>query len=63
MPTYLYECSYCDEMVEVDAPGPPKRVTCGNCGYRGMKRVYTPVAVQFKGEGFYSTDNRDKPKE
>lgn len=30
--------------------------SCPNCGYK-MTRVYSPAGIQFKGSGFYKTDN------
>jgi predicted nucleic acid-binding Zn ribbon protein len=29
---------------------------CKNCG-NDMQRHYTPTGIQFKGNGFYKTDN------
>ena len=58
MPTYEYACTQCANQVEVyqsftDAP----LETCEVCTGK-LRRVYHPVAVVFKGSGFYSTDAR-----
>ena len=58
MPTYEYNCITCETSKDVtrkfDEPEvlPP----CSSCGYH-MTRVYSPAGLQFKGSGFYKTDN------
>jgi putative FmdB family regulatory protein len=57
MPIYVYKCEYCDIKVEEnkrydaadDAP------YCQKCDTR-MIRDYRFAAIQFKGPGFYTTD-------
>ena len=61
MPTYEYKCPRCMHTAEVEASEPPKRVKCQICGYRTMRRVFAPIPVHFKGEGF--TKSTNKPKE
>jgi putative FmdB family regulatory protein len=62
MPTYEYKCDkkghtfdviqrFSDDPVEV----------CEVCG-APVQRVYHPVAVHFKGKGFYSTDYGSKKR-
>ncbi len=60
MPVYEYKCSYDDAhakmsvhrpMIE-DDPG-YKCIECES----DMTRFFTTVGVQFKGNGFYKTDN------
>jgi len=44
---------------------PPVEV-CATCGAGPVEKILFPVAVHFKGSGFYSTDygrGRTKPKE
>jgi len=58
MPTYEYNCIECETSQDVvrgfnDGEVMP---TCPICGYR-MARVYSPAGIQFKGSGFYKTDN------
>lgn len=59
MPIYEYDCMSCAKrytktrsMSEAD-PG----YVCEDCN-RTLVRVYNNVGVQFKGNGFYSTDHR-----
>ena len=64
MPTYEYKCDkghnfdvtqrFSDDPVE----------TCETCG-APVSRVFHPVAVHFKGKGFYSTDygSRNRARE
>ena len=62
MPTYVYECSRCDEELEVwqsfsDDPL-KKHPTCGG----KLAKVYQPVGIVLKGPGFYKTDSRNGKK-
>jgi putative FmdB family regulatory protein len=58
MPTYEYTCIECEESQEVvrGFNDPEVVPPCSLCGYK-MARVYTPAGIQFKGSGFYKTDN------
>ena len=58
MPTYEYTCIECEETKEmIRGFNDPEVVPpCSSCGYK-MARVYTPAGIQFKGSGFYKTDN------
>jgi putative FmdB family regulatory protein len=56
MPIYEYRCpnGHLFEVFQrIDEP-PPEQ--CEVCGQRPLERVLYPVAVHFKGSGFYSTD-------
>jgi putative FmdB family regulatory protein len=55
MPTYEYRCSngHTFEVVQRMSDDPVK--VCEVCG-APVERVFHPVAVHFKGSGFYSTD-------
>ncbi len=58
MPRYEYACIECDFGMEVtksfnDADSIEICEKCGNI----MNKVYGTVGVQFKGNGFYKTDN------
>ncbi|MGH2773533.1 MAG: FmdB family zinc ribbon protein [Actinomycetota bacterium] len=58
MPTYEYACTQCANQVEVyQSFTDPPLETCEVCSGK-LRRVYHPVAVVFKGSGFYSTDAR-----
>jgi putative FmdB family regulatory protein len=56
MPIYEYKCPN-GHLLEVfhgmNEPGPTK---CEVCGASPLERVLFPVAVHYKGSGFYSTD-------
>jgi putative FmdB family regulatory protein len=58
MPVYEYSCITCDKSLEVSRKIEDKEVVppCSVCGY-SMTRSYSSVGVQFKGTGFYKTDN------
>jgi putative FmdB family regulatory protein len=58
MPIYEYACIECDEKIEITRGfnDPETIPPCSSCGYR-MVRIYAPVGIQFKGSGFYKTDN------
>jgi putative FmdB family regulatory protein len=56
MPIYEYRCpnGHVFEVFQrMDDPQPDK---CETCGAGPLQRVLFPVAVHFKGSGFYSTD-------
>jgi len=57
MPAYIYRCP-CGNEEELDfrMGTAPSNWHCDECeGW--MKRVFLPIAVSFKGSGFYRTDN------
>lgn len=60
MARYDYYCMPCEKQVEVSRPmsedEPVEGYMCGDCGYRMIRQLTLP-AIQFKGSGFYSTDN------
>lgn len=55
--TYVYECKNCGYTLEAEQryTEPPIYV-CDKCKGE-LQRIIQPVGIQFKGEGFYSTDN------
>jgi putative FmdB family regulatory protein len=58
MPLYEYECRACGlrfQRRQHFADDPVK--TCPECGGE-VHRLFHPVAIIFKGKGFYVTDNR-----
>jgi putative FmdB family regulatory protein len=63
MPIYEYKCPN-GHLFEVfhgmteDGPG-----ACEICGASPVKRVLHPVAVHYKGSGFYSTDYGRKSRQ
>jgi len=57
MPTYDYECDNCGHTFELfQRMTDPQPETCETCGASPVERVLYPVAVHYKGSGFYSTD-------
>src|SRR3954466_8989751 len=61
MPIYEYRCTngHTFEVIQSMSDDPVE--TCEQCG-APVERVFHPVAVHFKGSGFYSTDYKSKPK-
>ncbi len=56
MPTYEYRCVSCEHQFERFQRMSDDPVTeCEVCG-QAVKRLLFPVAIHFKGSGFYSTD-------
>jgi len=58
MPTYEYACIECDidkEVVKSFSEADSTEV-CEKCGCP-MNKVYGSFGIQFKGTGFYKTDN------
>jgi putative FmdB family regulatory protein len=56
MPTYEYRCpkGHTFELFQRMSDAPPE--SCEVCGAAPVERVLYPVAVHFKGSGFYTTD-------
>jgi predicted nucleic acid-binding Zn ribbon protein len=65
MPTYVYKFVKTGETIEVQQPITDKTLTSVVHPRSGrkmaVKKVFTPVGVTFRGEGFYKTDSRAKP--
>ena len=61
MPIYEYRCTngHTFEVIQSMSDDPVE--TCEVCG-EPVERVFHPVAVHFKGSGFYSTDYKAKSK-
>lgn len=61
MPTYEYRCDngHNFEVIQRMADDPVSE--CEECG-APVERVFHPVAVHFKGSGFYTTDYAAKSK-
>lgn len=56
MPTYDFRCpnGHTFELFQRMSDPPPDG--CDVCGATPVERLLSPVAVHFKGSGFYSTD-------
>jgi len=61
MPIYEYRCTngHTFEVIQSMSDDPVE--TCEVCG-APVERVFHPVAVHFKGSGFYTTDYKTKTK-
>jgi putative FmdB family regulatory protein len=56
LPIYEYRCEACGHTFEVMQKfTDPAVETCEECGGR-VVRVFHPVAIHFRGSGFYTTD-------
>ena len=58
MPNYDYKCIICEHTKEVNKPISESTMTelCDKCGAAMVKQFGT-FGIQFKGTGFYKTDN------
>jgi len=58
MPTYEYRCNKCQALYilsrSVDERSHKVECVCGEI----TERVFSSVSIQFKGTGFYKTDNK-----
>jgi putative FmdB family regulatory protein len=61
MPIYEYRCSNGHQFEVFQAMSDDPVTTCEVCG-APVERVFRPVAVHFKGSGFYTTDYARKSK-
>jgi putative FmdB family regulatory protein len=58
VPTYEYACTSCGEQLEaVQRFSDDPLTVCPACG-GGLRKVFSPVGIVFKGSGFYRTDSR-----
>ncbi len=56
MPIYEYRCEACGHTFEVmQKVSDPPAASCEVCGGH-VVRVFHPVAIHFRGSGFYTTD-------
>jgi putative FmdB family regulatory protein len=57
MPTYVYQCSTCNNTFEVQQRISEAPLDSCECGATGtVKRIIQPIAVMFKGSGFHIND-------
>jgi putative FmdB family regulatory protein len=61
MPIYEYRCLNGHNFEVIQSMSDDPVETCEVCG-APVERVFHPVAVHFKGSGFYSTDYKNKAK-
>src|SRR3954465_4495346 len=64
MPTYVYKFLDSGETIEVQQPFTDNALTeaphPSDGSLRPVRKVFTPVGITFKGNGFYKTDSRGK---
>ncbi len=61
MPIYEYRCTNGHEFEVIQRMADDPVEVCEVCG-ASVERVFHPVAVHFKGSGFYTTDYAKKAK-
>ena len=59
MPIYEYRCTKGHEFEVFQSMSDDSVTTCEVCG-ASVERVFSPVAVHYKGSGFYTTDYAKK---
>ncbi len=64
MPIYEYKCTICDERFDVEQSIKDDTLTtiAGDDHEHTVKKVFHPVGIAFKGEGFYKNDTRSNSK-
>jgi putative FmdB family regulatory protein len=62
MPIYEYKCPNGHLFEVIHGINEPSPEACEVCGEGPLQRVLHPVAVHYKGSGFYSTDYGRKSK-
>jgi len=66
VPIYEYRCPNGHRFELFQSMSDPPPDACVTCGSGPVEKLLFPVAVHFKGSGFYSTDygrGKKKPKE
>ena len=61
MPIYEYKCAKGHVFEAIQSMSDDPLTACEQCG-APVERVFHPIAVHFKGSGFYSTDYGSKGK-
>ena len=61
MPIYEYKCANGHVFETIQSMSDDPLTKCEQCG-APVERVFHPIAVHFKGSGFYSTDYGQKGK-
>lgn len=56
MPIYEYRCPNGHVFEVFKSMSEPAPETCATCGAAPLQQVLYPVAIHYKGSGFYSTD-------
>lgn len=60
MPTYEYKCTTCEERFEIEQSIKEDTLETlpGDDHEHQLKKVFSPVGIAFKGDGFYRNDAR-----
>ena len=61
MPIYEYRCEKGHQFEVIQSMSDDPVTECEECG-APVERVFHPIAVHFKGSGFYNTDYKNKSK-
>ena len=61
MPIYEYRCENGHNFEVIQSMSDDPVTACEECG-APVERVFHPIAVHFKGSGFYNTDYKNKSK-
>jgi putative FmdB family regulatory protein len=59
MPIYEYRCENGHQFEVIQSMSDDPVTACEECG-APVERVFHPIAVHFKGSGFYNTDYKNK---
>lgn len=58
MPTYVYHCDECNDEFEAHQKFSDDPLTQCPEGHEGVRRVYKPANIIFKGSGWYIKDSK-----
>jgi putative FmdB family regulatory protein len=56
LPLYEYECPQCGRFEKIAKFSDRPLKVCPTCGKKGVERLLSAPAIQFKGSGWYITD-------
>jgi len=62
VPIYEYRCPKGHHFERFQSMSAPPPETCDTCGASPVEQVLYPIAIHYKGSGFYSTDYGKKGK-
>ena len=62
MPIYEYRCPKGHHFERFQSMSAAAPETCDECGAAPVEQVLYPIAIHYKGSGFYSTDYGKKGK-
>lgn len=61
MPTYHYRCKSCGyDFTEHQSFTDDPITVCPKCAKPDVRKIFSAVPIEFKGQGFYRTDNSKK---